>query len=105
MAQFDVYENPDVPQRGGFPYLVVLQSDLLSDLTTRLVMPLARTSASSQKLPWRLSGGIEIKGETLYLIAHQCAPLPAKLLKKVICNVSPQADLLRDALDAVLSGV
>jgi toxin CcdB len=105
MAQFDVYENPSVAQRGGFPYLVVLQSDLLNDLTTRLVMPLCRFSGPASVLPRRLTASLDVQGDTYYLAAYQCAALPAKVLKTAVTNVASQADVLRDALDAVLSGV
>ena len=40
MAQWDVYPNPVVRARDEIPYLVVLQSDLLDALPTRLVAPL-----------------------------------------------------------------
>jgi hypothetical protein len=34
MRQFDVYANPNVPQRAAFPYLVVMQSEHLDDYST-----------------------------------------------------------------------
>jgi len=42
VAQFDVFANPSESADKGIPYVVVLQSDLLDALATRLVMPLAK---------------------------------------------------------------
>ncbi|MDO8318030.1 CcdB family protein [Rhodoferax sp.] len=39
--QFDVYANPSPRMRDVYPYVVDVQSDLLSALATRMVVPLA----------------------------------------------------------------
>ena len=60
MAQWDVFANPSPRMRQVLPYVVVLQSDLLSGLGTRLVAPLARqlptqpgiTARLSTPIPW-----------------------------------------------------
>ena len=41
MAQFDVYANPSESAAHGIPYVVVVQSDLLDALATRMTIPLA----------------------------------------------------------------
>ena len=105
MAQFDVFENPNAAQRDGFPYLVVLQSHQLDQFSTRLVMPLARVPRAPPSLPRRLTLAVVVHGERLYLAAHLCAPLPAKILKRRVVSLRDQADAFRDALDAVISGV
>jgi toxin CcdB len=55
MAQWDVYPNPAQASRDRIPYLVVLQSDLLAQLPTRLVAPLSRSGVAPDALPrrWR----------------------------------------------------
>ena len=105
MAQFDVFENPNVAQRGGFPYLVVLQSGQLDQFSTRLVMPLARVPSPPASLPRRLTQPVFVQGEQLFLAAQLCAPVPAKVLKRRVVSLGDQADAVRDALDAVISGV
>ena len=42
--QYDVYPNPSPRMRHEYPYLVDIQSDLLSSLATRMVVPLAVTT-------------------------------------------------------------
>ena len=39
--QFDVFENPSLRTRDAYPYVVDVQSYLLSSLATRMVVPLA----------------------------------------------------------------
>lgn len=103
MAQYDVYANPSPGT--GFPYLVDLQSAQLDRLPTRLVMPLQRLSRVPEGLPRRLVQPVHVKGEDLYLAAHQCAALPARLLRRPVATLSAQSALVLDALDAVVSGV
>lgn len=105
MPQFDAYVNPNHEQRAGFPYLVVLQSDQLDHYTTRLVMPLVRLSKTPERLPRRLTERVVVLGEPLYLAAHLSAALPARLLRKPVQSLRDQSDPIREALDAVLSGV
>lgn len=105
MAQYDAYRNPNVAQRETFPYLVVLQSEQLDHYTTRLVMPLQRLPRLPSSLPRRLAQSLQIEGEMLYLAPHLCGAIPAKLLKARVASLRGEAGVLRDALDAVLSGV
>ena len=105
MAQFDVFENPSPRARDGFPYLVDMQSAQLRHLPTRLMMPLQRLSRQPQGLPSRLGLIVMIDGERLYPAPHQCAAVPAKLLGKPLLSLAAEQHALRDALDAVVSGV
>ena len=105
MAQYDVYANPSPQGRNGFPFLVVLQSDQLDRLPTRLVMPLQRLASAPVGLPHRLVATVQVQGEALYLAAHQCAALPARILKKPVASLARQAAAVLDALDAITSGV
>lgn len=105
MAQFDVYANPNVPQRAAFPFLVDLQSNQLDAYSTRLVMPLARLPGVPASLPRRLAQPIHIEGEALYPAAHLCAALPARLLTQPLATLRDDPSRLIDALDAVISGV
>ena len=84
--------------------MVVLQSDLLDALATRLVMPLA-TLEFADKVPEKLCPSVMVNGQKLRALAHYAAPLPAKSLRQVVGNLSPQSHLLIAAMDVVLSGV
>jgi toxin CcdB len=104
MAQYDVYANPSSSAATGIPYVVVIQSDLLDALATRLTMPLAVLDVST-KVPAALCPVITVKGKRLHALAHYAAPLPAKVLRRPVDNVAAQASVLVSAIDAVLSGI
>lgn len=104
MAQYDVFANPSRSATEGIPYVVVVQSDLLDALATRLTMPLAVVDVAT-RAPTTLCPIIMVKGQRLHALAHYVAPLPAKALKRPVDNVASQASALVSALDAVLSGV
>jgi len=80
MAQYDVYANPSRSAADGIPYVVVIQSDLLNALATRMTMPLA-VSDNATKVPTALCPVIIVKGKRLHALAHYAAPLPAKALR------------------------
>ena len=104
MAQYDVFTNPSRSAADGIPYVVVIQSDLLDALATRMTMPLAASDAAT-KMPTALCPVITVKGQRMHALAHYAAPLPAKLLRRPIDNVAAQSSFLVSAMDAVLSGI
>ena len=104
MSQYDVYPNPSASAKQGIPYVVVIQSDLLDALSTRLSIPLATLSFAG-KVPKALCPFVTVKAVRLHALAHFAAPLPAKLLRNPVANLAPNASALVAAVDAVLSGV
>ena len=104
MAQYDVYANPSQSAAKGIPYVVVVQSDLLDALATRLTLPLAEPDAEV-KVPTALCPVVTVKGRRFHALAHYAAPLPAKVLRRPVDNVAAQASALVSAIDVVLSGV
>jgi toxin CcdB len=104
MAQYDVYPNPSRSASEGMPYVVVIQSDLLDALATRLTMPLAMADTSINT-PTSLCPVVMVKGQRFNALAHFAAPLPAKLLRRPVANVAAQGSALVSAMDMVLSGV
>ena len=104
MAQYDVYPNPSKSASEGIPFVVVIQSDLLDALATRLTMPLSISDASMHT-PTSLCPVVMVKGKRFNALAHFAAPLPAKLLRRPVDNVAAQGSALVSAIDAVLSGI
>ena len=104
MAQFDVYANPSESAAHGIPYVVVVQSDLLDALATRMTIPLA-TVEFAKKSPDKLCPMVEVNGQRLRALAHYTAPIPTRSLRQVVGNLAPQASSLIAAMDVVVSGV
>ena len=104
MAQFDVYANPSESAAHGIPYVVVVQSDLLDALATRLTIPLA-TVEFANKSPDKLCPIVSVNGQRLRALAHYTAPLPTSSLRQIVGNVAVHASELVAAIDVVISGV
>jgi toxin CcdB len=104
LAQYDVFPNPSRSAADGIPYVVVIQSDLLDALATRLTVPLAELSFVG-KVPTALCPVITVNGQCLHALVHYATPLPAKLLRRPVDNVATQGSALVTAIDAVLSGI
>ncbi len=104
MAQFDVYANPSESAAHGIPYVVVVQSDLLDALATRMTIPLA-TIEFAEKSPDKLCPMVTVNGQRLRALAHYTAPLPTRSLRQVVGNLVPLASTLIAAMDVVVSGV
>jgi len=104
VAQYDVYINPQPGSRASVPYVIDVQSGLIDQLATRLVMPLSRVGVDQPRLPTSLCPTIDIEGEPLSLMPHLAAPIPIRLLKKPVASVAHRAGEVSTALDAVISG-
>ena len=104
MPQYDVYPNPSRSAAEGLPYVVVIQSDLLDALPTRLVVPLALAEATPGRAPAALCPLVSVNGQRLHALAHYAAPLPARLLRQPVGNVAAQSSTLVAAINSVLSG-
>lgn len=103
MPQWDVYPNPALASRERIPYLVVVQSDLLDGLPTRLVAPLSRTDVDRGGPP-RLAPAFDVAGESLRLKPHETGVVPARALRQPVGSLRGESHRIVDALDAVISG-
>ncbi len=103
--QFDVFQNPSPRMRDVYPYVVDVQSDLLSALATRMVVPLAVTTLAAGDLPHRLCPVITVNDKALMLVPYEAAPLDKRLLKAEITSIRHRSDEIIAAMDAVLSGI
>ena len=103
--QFDVFENPSPRMRDVYPYVVDVQSDLLSSLATRMVVPLAITTLPAREMPRRLCPLITVNDTTLMLVPFEAAPLDKRLLKTQISSVRAISHDIIAAMDSVLSGI
>lgn len=103
--QYDVYANPSPRMRDDYPYVVDVQSDLLSALATRMVAPLAVTAIAAANLPRRLCPVFVVKGQSLMLLPHEAAPLDKRLLKTPVVSLRDRAHDIVAAADAVMSGI
>ena len=105
MAQFDVYRNRDTATRKRVPYLLDIQSDLLEDLGTRVVIPLAAPAPAGVAAIGRLMPTFEIEGSTVTLITPQLAGVPRAVLGPHVGSLAASRHEIVAALDVLISGV
>ncbi len=103
--QFDVYENPSPRMRDIYPYVIDVQSNLLSSLATRKVIPLCKSNLPVNELPRRLCPMLQINQVVLMLVPFESAPLDKRMLKHPIINLSQYSSEIIAAMDAVISGI
>lgn len=104
MAQFDVYENPNPGSQQSIPYLLDVQTDLLDNLATRVVVPLV-SSASMTKPGRHLNPSFKI-GETMFLMSTaEIAGVSIKALGKKICSIKEYRNEIVAALDFLITGI
>lgn len=98
MARFDVHANPD-----GTGYLLVVQSELLDHLNTRVVVPLLPQTQAPQ--PARILNPVfAIGAEPLVMTTQFMAAMPAALLKGPVTTLEHQREEIVAALDFLMQG-
>lgn len=104
MAQMTAYRNGNPDSVADVPFLVDVQSDLLSSLGTRVVIPCFRQGANEIPALKRLTPILEIDGETCVLMTPQVAGIPTHQLQEPVGDLSPHRAEILGALDLLLTG-
>ena len=105
MPQFDVYRNADAASRATYPFLLDVQSDLLSDLSTRAVVPLCLASTMKGKLLGTLTPILEVERKSYALLTPQLAGISAKQLGAKIADMRGRRQEIIAALDFLITGI
>jgi len=105
MSQFGVHRNPNPDTQAATPYLLDVQSDLIEDLGTRVVVPLCSASAMQGKLIKTLMPVIEIEGMQYAMLTPQLAGISKKQMGAKVSDLSHQRDEIIAALDLLITGI
>lgn len=100
--QFDVHRNTGADSK-HVPYLVDVQSDLLSGVPTRIVVPLVRATVYG-KAETRLCPLFEIEGVKVIMLTTDLAGVLPAILGPKIGSLADRRDEIRDALDFAFQG-
>ncbi len=103
MARFDIYPNPIPEDRGDFPYVLEIQSDLLYQFSERVCVPLVRADAIPG-LTERFNPRLSVDGETVQLHPLGIAVFFASELRNSVGSARAQALSIETALDMLLRG-
>ena len=105
MSQFDVYINPSKKSREAYPYIIDIQNALISDIITRIVIPLGKLNHFRNEQMDGLTPLIEYEKEQYILLTPQIASMPSKLLKDPVGSVEPLRDEIIAAIDFAITGI
>jgi toxin CcdB len=98
MARFDVY-----PGARGKGYLLDCQADVLSILSTRVVVPLFPAKASP--VTPRLNPVFIIDGDDHIMMTQQIFAIPKERLGLAVTDLAGEHDTIIDALDMLMTGI
>ena len=73
MSQFTVHRNTNSETASAYPYLIDVQSDAVSRLPTRVVVPTARAESLPYSAITRLMPIVEILDEPFVLVTQELA--------------------------------
>ena len=104
MSQFGVYRNPNPGTRDAFPLLLHVQSDLIADLGTRVVVPLCPVSVMKGKLLETLTPVVEVSGEDYTMLTPQLAGVPKRSIGPWVADLARRRDAIVAALDMLVTG-
>ncbi|MDP1932401.1 MAG: CcdB family protein [Gammaproteobacteria bacterium] len=105
MGQFCAYKNPNPATRVQYPYLLDIQSDLLSELRTTVVIPLTPSKLAAAMSLTQLNPTIVIDGKNFTVMTQEIAGVDRNQLGAQAYNLSSYRSEIIAALDFVLSGI
>lgn len=104
MAQFDVHKNQSKTTKKHFPYIVDVQSPYISELGTRIVVPLGKLNYFKNEKMSKLTPIIEIDEEEFLFLTPQISSMPTANLSTPIGSLNHLRLELIDAIDFAISG-
>jgi toxin CcdB len=105
MGQFAVHRNNNPKTRNEYPFLLNLQSNLLGELRTRLVAPLAKRAGIEGDLPSRLTIYVEIGGESFAVLITRMASIEASSIGAYVSSLDRYRHEIISALDFLVTGI
>lgn len=99
MARFDVYKMD-----GPAPLVIDVQADLLSDLNSRVVVPLLPVAEVPAEAMPRLRPRIRVLSQEYVLSTPEFAAVPTSELGEQVANLDDQRGVIIDAIDFLLQG-
>lgn len=104
MPQFSLHRNPNAKTNAAIPFLLDVQNDLLSELGTRVVVPVFRRKNLKIQPLTKLTPEVEIQEEQHILMMPQLAGIPVRELGPVAGSLSNYRNEIISAIDLLVTG-
>ena len=106
MPQFSVYRNRNAATKTRFPLLLDVQTDLLEDLGTRIVIPMAPAAGVAKRSAMQtLTPLCVVDGKEYVLVTPQLAGIATKDLGAAVSDLAAERASIMAALDLLLTGI
>ncbi len=105
MPQFSLYKNEDNSSNEAYPYFIDIQSALLSDLNSRLVIPLSSHKTLNNTDAKKLCPVIHIDEGDFVLLTHQMTSVPNSILNTEVASLESFRYEILGAIDMLISGI
>lgn len=105
MSQFCIYENRNPGSKKMYPYLIDVQTSLLSDLETKIVIPLAKKEKFENSIIKNLNPIITIKSVEYLVLTQQMAGIPSIHIGAEICDCLSSRHEILAAIDFLITGI
>jgi toxin CcdB len=104
MGAYSVFQNPNPETNTAVPFLLDVQSELLSELGTRVVVPLYRMEAAGVRALSRLTPVVAFQGESLVAMVPELAGISRRELGPVSGDLALARGEILQAMDLLLTG-
>lgn len=104
MAQFDVYNNNNPRSKNWTPLLLDIQSDILEELATRVVVPLRPYIKEKERVITKLHPVIEIDGKEYVAVVSELAAIAESNFDSPVSSIQHARQEIIDALDLIFTG-
>ena len=104
MAQLSIHENANPRTKEGVSFLLDVQSDVISVLATRMVVPLYRMEIVHSKTITRLTPVVQFQDQSLIAMAPEMAGIPRQELGAIVGDLPAVRDEILPAIDLLLTG-
>jgi len=105
MSQFTLYANKDKSTSKTYPYFVDVQNNLMSELNSRLVIPLTPTTKVKDKVAKKLCPVIHVDDSDFILVTNQMTTVPKSILKPEVASLESYRYQIIDAIDMLITGI
>lgn len=105
MTQYHAHKNRDTASQKIYPFVLDVQAGLLSDLATRVVLPMRKLKDYPSKPITRLNPILKIEGVDYIVLAQQISVMPSKAVGQSHADFSAEQHTIVAAVDCVLSGL
>jgi len=102
MSNFRIYRNISKNSK-EYPYLINVQSSILSDLNSRLVIPVIKKELLKEKIKI-LNPEITINNEAWIVLTQQMSSISLSILGEEIEDVEMDRSTILSAIDFLITG-